>query len=155
MVEDEDLPEDCYAAALADELCVGDICRAVPFTRSSGELEFYLTPETRRDETLIAARWLRGVVLRVYDDHAVVAPISTRENTRDIEEFDAVAEAGRAEQSWVRLPELKGEWEGPAIAFLFTPHSIPAHFLLTRRAASLTDAARDAFASRVARAFEP
>jgi hypothetical protein len=155
MIEDEELAEACYSATVAPEVTIGDVCRAVPFIPAFSDIDLLEVAEIRRGEILVVARWAFGLVVRVEDASAVVVPISVREATSDEEEFDAVAEAGRTEASWIRLPELDGEWGSAAVAFLSNPQTVPTSFLTARRAISMTDSAREVLAARMSRAFEP
>lgn len=155
MVEDIELLDDCYAEELSDELQPGDVCRAVPLLVINSVSEPFESADLEQGELLLKACWSRAVVVRIFEDLAIVAPIMTAEQAGDDREFETVIEAARHDTHFVRLPPLPDEWDEPAVAFLFLPQTVPADLLMSRRAASLTPDARSSFEHRAAQAFQP
>jgi hypothetical protein len=155
MHENPEVVKDCYANRPADDLQPGDICVAVPFLVTNDVAEPFEAPNLEPEAMLLKARWVRSIVVRIYEELAIVAPIMTSELASDARDFEIVVEAARRDPHSLRLPPLPGEWEEPAVAYLFMPQTVPVGFLMSRRAASMTPEARSIFEQRVARAFQP
>lgn len=152
-MEHLELPDDGYSSALAPEMAVGDVCVAIPFVDPAGVLDAFTFDGLRPGELLLKACWTRAIVLRLFAGCALLAPISTAVDGGDPEQFETVVGAGSGQSGWIRLPPLVGEWDEPAVALLFQPQTLPADYLIDRRAASLHEDARRVFAQLVAKWF--
>jgi len=150
------LPEPCWTA-LSYSVAAGDVLAGVPFVAID-----HLS-QVERDENAFdyraPVRMAYGLVVRVIEDHAIVAPILTAEAASPDLAFDEMVEAGRDEREWISLPALSpaetgGDgWES-ALAFLFTPAAYPCGVIRPLRLRSMTDTARDVLRVRLARCFE-
>jgi hypothetical protein len=151
MTDDLDLPESAWLAP-AREVQVGDACHAVILPQTEAEAtEERVLP--RRFSLVAYAGY--ALVMRVFGAYSLVAPVAIAETTDDPDSFHQLLESGRHATEWVRLPQLGGAWDGPALALLFKPHTVLTSLLVHRRSASMSPDSRDRLARRIAFAFEP
>ena len=131
--KDLDLPDSRCWTSPAREVRVGDACR-------SALLPDIEAGEAQRDPGpppiyFVKAQPSYAVVMRLYRDYAIVAPVAVAEAQSNADAFREVVESGPYEKLWVRLPTLGGAWDDPAVALLFKPHTQLASRLTYNRVA--------------------
>lgn len=146
-----ELSNGCWTAP-ATEVRVGDVCHAVvlPITEAEPKQE----PEPPYALSLDAYSGF-GLVLKVFHRYALLAPIVIVEITKRPDQFKQLLDAARYNPTYVKLPELGGAWESPALALLYKPHTVPTSELTYRRSAAMTPEGSVLLARRVALAFAP
>src|SRR5450759_4823285 len=121
MTGDLELPDSNCWIAPEREVQVGDACYSVVLPRTEAD-----AMEERGDPRKFSLEAYPGfaIVMRVFHDYSLVAPVAIAEIAEDPDDFDQVLESGRHSLEWVRLPELGGAWDSPAVALLFKPSSV-------------------------------
>jgi hypothetical protein len=95
-------------------------------------------------EIVIPVIFTLALVVGLFEEHVVVAPITTRAEIGGQEAFDVLVESGRSAERWARLPGCPGVWDGDAVATFFQPGTLPlalfSHLQSARVAAMTEDA---------------
>jgi hypothetical protein len=148
-----DLPEGAYAPVTAHHVVrVGDICHGVGLPDQE-DWRFYDTDDLP-ERFLVLVEILYVLVVSVYREYAVVAPIMTADVAADRDQFAALVDSGRNTSRWMRLPPLATAWRQDAVALLFMPQTLVEDALVDKRLAAMHPAASNIVSRRFARAFQ-
>jgi hypothetical protein len=144
------LPDSTIYRPPTGEIRPGEICEAVVLADPDGDVTV--------DESAPGFS-LRGIpsfvlVLAISDDYALVAPIGTADGTSDPRSFRQLVECDDGTGLWLRIPELDGIWDEPALAILSIVHTIHIRRLEDRRVTGMHPDARTVVQERTKQIFE-